>query len=106
MSNRTVGDRLEGVRELAWNKTQLADPGKETPGSEQQLAHCEPGPSVCLGARSCPLKEKFPESLGAEAKSRKIFFPSWRSQGLPGEVGVIKAIQKELGAERRNRRTF
>lgn len=102
MSSRTAGDRLERVRELAGNKTSLAEPGKEMPGSEQQLGHCEPGLSICLGARSCPLKEKFPESLGAETKSRNFFFPSWRSQGLPGEAGVIKAMQKDLGAERRN----
>lgn len=76
---------------------QLADPGRESPGSEQQPGHCEAGPSVCLGVRSCPLKEKFSESLGAGAKSRKIFFPSWRSEGLPGEVGVIKAVQRNLG---------
>lgn len=82
-------------------ETQLADTRVE-----QQPGHCEPQLSVCLGTRSCPLKEKFPESLGAEAKSRKIFFPSWRSQGLPGEAGVIKAIQKEPGAERRDQLSF
>lgn len=106
MSSRTVGDRLDRVRELAWNKTQLADPGRKTPRSEQQPGHCEPGPSVCLGAKSYPLKEKFPESLGTEAKSRKIFFPSWRSWELPGEAGVMEAIPREPGAEGRNQRTF